>query len=69
MSKKREFIFKNDKGEEKKVEAMSLKRAIHVRFVNAGSSTVRVSGSFVARIGDSADSGQMITGSSNIFVG
>ena len=28
MSKLREFIFKNDKGEEKKVEAMSLKRAI-----------------------------------------
>jgi len=28
MSKIREFIFKNDKGEEKKVEALSLKRAI-----------------------------------------
>ena len=41
----------------------------HVRFVNVGSSTVRISGAFVARIGDSADSGEMITGSSNIFVG
>jgi len=28
MSKKREFIFKNDKGEEQKVESLSLKRAI-----------------------------------------
>ena len=28
MSKLREFIFKNDKGEEQKVESLSLKRAI-----------------------------------------
>tara|TARA_Y100000004_G_scaffold86548_1_gene97061 strand:- start:390 stop:689 length:300 start_codon:yes stop_codon:yes gene_type:complete len=43
--------------------------APHVANVNAGSSTVRVAGQFVARIGDSADSGQMTSGSSNIFVG
>ena len=43
--------------------------APHVANVNAGSSTVRVAGQFVARIGDSADSGQMTSGSSNIFMG
>ncbi len=43
--------------------------APHVANVNAGSSTVRVAGQFVARIGDSDDSGQMTSGSSNIFVG
>jgi uncharacterized Zn-binding protein involved in type VI secretion len=37
--------------------------------VNVGSSTVRIAGAFVARIGDSADSGNMISGSSNIFCG
>jgi uncharacterized Zn-binding protein involved in type VI secretion len=41
----------------------------HVRFVNVGSSTVRVAGAFVARVGDSTDSGQMTSGSSNIFAG
>jgi len=37
--------------------------------VNAGSSTVRVAGAFIARIGDSTDSGAMTSGSSNIFAG
>ena len=41
----------------------------HVAKVNAGSSTVRVAGKFVARVGDSADSGQMTDGSPNIFAG
>ena len=41
----------------------------HVKFVNVGSSTVRVVGLPVARIGDSADSGQMTAGSSNVFSG
>ena len=41
----------------------------HVATVNAGSSTVRVHGIPVARIGDSADSGAMTAGSSNVFSG
>jgi len=41
----------------------------HVRFLNAGSSTVRVNSIPVGRIGDSADSGAMISGSSNVFAG
>ena len=41
----------------------------HVRFLNVGSSTVRVNSIAVGRIGDSADSGAMISGSSNVFVG
>ena len=43
--------------------------APHVANVNAGSGTVRVSGAFVARIGDSADAGAMTSGSSNVFSG
>ena len=43
--------------------------APHVANVNAGSSTVRVAGKFVARIGDSADAGKMTSGSSNVFSG
>jgi uncharacterized Zn-binding protein involved in type VI secretion len=41
----------------------------HVRFLNAGSSTVRVNSIAVGRIGDSADAGAMTSGSSNVFVG
>ena len=41
----------------------------HVATVNAGSSTVRVVGISVARIGDSADAGAMTSGSSNVFAG
>src|SRR6056300_739170 len=41
----------------------------HVRFLNEGSSTVRVNSIPVGRIGDSADSGAMISGSSNVFAG
>ena len=41
----------------------------HVRFLNAGSPTVRVNSIAVGRIGDSADSGAMISGSSNVFAG
>lgn len=41
----------------------------HVRFVNEGSSTVRVAGLPVARVGDSADAGEMIEGSPNVLAG
>jgi len=41
----------------------------HVRFLNVGSSTVRVNSIAVGRIGDSADAGAMTSGSSNVFVG
>ena len=41
----------------------------HVANVNVGRGTVRVSGAFVARIGDSADAGAMTSGSSNVFSG
>ena len=41
----------------------------HVANLNAGSSTVFINGIAVGRIGDSADSGAMISGSSNVFVG
>ena len=41
----------------------------HVRFLNAGSSTVRVNSIPVGRVGDSADAGAMISGSSNVFSG
>ena len=43
--------------------------APHVASVNKGSSTVRVCGLPVARVGDSADAGQMTKGSSNVFSG
>ena len=43
--------------------------APHVASVNAGSSTVRVVGLPVARVGDSADAGAMTKGSSNVFSG
>ncbi len=43
--------------------------APHVASVNAGSSTVRVCGLAVARVGDSTDAGQMTKGSSNVFSG
>ena len=43
--------------------------APHVANVNAGSSTVRVVGLPVARVGDSADAGAMTKGSSNVFSG
>ena len=41
----------------------------HVRFLNVGSSTVKINSIAVGRIGDSADSGAMTSGSSNVFVG
>jgi uncharacterized Zn-binding protein involved in type VI secretion len=41
----------------------------HVRFLNAGSSTVRVNSIAVGRVGDSADAGAMTSGSSNVFFG
>ena len=41
--------------------------APHVANVNVGSSTVRVAGLAVARIGDSADAGAMTSGSGNVF--
>lgn len=39
----------------------------HVRFLNAGSSTVRINGIAIGRIGDSADAGAMTSGSSTVF--
>ena len=41
----------------------------HVRYLNVGSSTVKINSIAVGRIGDSADSGAMTSGSSNVFVG
>ncbi len=41
----------------------------HIAVVNNGSSTVFVSFSKVARIGDSADAGAMIVGSPTVIVG
>ena len=41
----------------------------HVRFLNVGSSTVRVNSIPVGRIGDWADQGFMLTGSSNVNAG
>ena len=41
----------------------------HVRFLNAGSGTVRVNSIAVGRIGDSADAGAMTSGSGNVFSG
>ena len=43
--------------------------APHVANVNVGSTTVRVCGLSVARIGDSTDAGAMTKGSSNVFSG
>jgi|TARA_R110002074_G_scaffold347258_1_gene517656 uncharacterized Zn-binding protein involved in type VI secretion len=41
----------------------------HAAFINAGSGTVFVNGKPIARVGDSADSGAITTGSSNVFAG
>ena len=41
----------------------------HVANVNVGSSTVRVVGLPISRIGDSTDAGALTTGSSNVFAG
>ena len=41
----------------------------HVRFLNVGSTTVKINGIAVGRVGDSADSGAMTSGSSNISIG
>ena len=41
----------------------------HVAQLNAGSSTVFINGIAVGRIGDSADSGAMISGSTDVFAG
>lgn len=43
--------------------------APHVANVNAGSGTVFVVGSEIARIGDSADAGNMTGGSPTVFAG
>ena len=43
--------------------------ANHTAAVNAGSSTVFVEGKALARIGDSADAGEMTSGSVNVFSG
>ena len=41
----------------------------HAAFINAGSGTVFVNSKPIARVGDSADSGAITTGSSNVFAG
>ena len=41
----------------------------HAAFINAGSGTVFVNSKAIARVGDSADSGAITTGSSNVFAG
>lgn len=43
--------------------------APHIAQVNVGSSNVYVGGFEIARIGDSADAGEMISGSGTVFVG
>jgi len=40
----------------------------HVQFLNQGSTNVRAGGIPIGRLGDSADSGVMITGSTNVLV-
>ena len=41
----------------------------HSSVINAGSGTVFVNSKPIARVGDSADSGAITTGSSNVFAG
>lgn len=41
----------------------------HTAYVNEGSSKVFFEGIPAARVGDSADAGSIITGSSNVFIG
>lgn len=41
----------------------------HVASISGSSSTVKVSGQFVARVGDAVDAGELTDGSSNVFVG
>ena len=41
----------------------------HAAVINAGSGTVFVNSKAIARVGDSADSGAITTGSSNVFAG
>ena len=41
----------------------------HIAFVSGGSSTVFFEVIPAARVGDSADAGQIITGSPNVFIG
>ena len=43
--------------------------APHVANLNAGSSSVFINGKAVGRVGDSADAGQMTSGSPNVFAG
>ena len=43
--------------------------APHIAFLNAGSSKVSIGGIPIGRIGDSADSGSMITGSAKVSAG
>lgn len=43
--------------------------APHVANLNAGSGTVRVNGTAVGRVGDSADAGSMTSGSSDVSAG
>lgn len=41
----------------------------HTAYVNEGSSSVFFEGIAAARVGDSADAGSIITGSSDVFIG
>lgn len=41
----------------------------HSSVINEGSSTVTIGGIPAARVGDSADAGQVITGSGNVTIG
>jgi len=41
----------------------------HVANLNEGSSTVRINGKYVGRVTDSADAGQMTSGSGNVNAG
>jgi uncharacterized Zn-binding protein involved in type VI secretion len=41
----------------------------HSAVINVGSSTVYVNGKQIARVGDSADAGNITSGSANVFAG
>jgi uncharacterized Zn-binding protein involved in type VI secretion len=41
----------------------------HVAYINSGSSSVFINNTPVGRVGDSADAGQISSGSNNVFAG
>jgi uncharacterized Zn-binding protein involved in type VI secretion len=67
---KADFIFVARQGDRTIVHLIGGSKCVpHIATINNGSATVLVAFSPVARVGDSADLGAMITGSSTIIVG